>query len=367
MNRAFQVTDGISSECLLNSQVPATFLLLMIVAILTTNSTTARGQELRIVPAEPWSTAFAGEELRLAVRVTSVDDADGAVPKGRLQWSHSFNRRTISSGEAELQADNNGSATAELVLKPATVRDGVIIATRVTADLVDAQGKATDTRFEQTLWLFPSDPLTGRSEWAKSLQIELFDPVGRTAKLLDDLQLPYQLIHHVGAPDATQQKSILIIAEDVSLVRNRALSDQMLQAAMAGRRVLVLAPADGGIVLPGMDDRDDADSALPGEIRFARQTVITELDKRLDASAWLGAGPTVPFHGLRMGSRRGRIEASVSLRSTAWPWLRIGYPQTGGALIFCGFRVIEHAHHGPTPRYLLIRILESLSDSHDEQ
>ena len=42
-----------------------------------------------------------------------------------------------------------------------------------------------------------------------------------------------------------------------------------------------------------------------------------------------------------------------------WPWLTIEYPETNGRFIFCGFRLIKHWDDGPTPRFLLSRILES--------
>jgi len=55
------------------------------------------------------------------------------------------------------------------------------------------------------------------------------------------------------------------------------------------------------------------------------------------------------------------VEATVSDESRAWPWLEVRFPESNGVLVMCGFRIIEHWNSGPTPRFLLIRLLESLS------
>ncbi|MDA1055366.1 MAG: hypothetical protein O3C40_33620 [Planctomycetota bacterium] len=51
----------------------------------------------------------------------------------------------------------------------------------------------------------------------------------------------------------------------------------------------------------------------------------------------------------------------MSDEARAWPWLEVRFPESRGVLVMCGFRVIEHWNGGPTPRFLLVRLLESLS------
>jgi hypothetical protein len=136
-----------------------------------------------------------------------------------------------------------------------------------------------------------------------------------------------------------------------------------LQAAAAGRRVVLLAPAEGSLTVPGTRGDGLPDSGIPSELRFARRHVITELDKRLDARAWPGSNNTVPASRFLLESYRSRVEATVSDESRAWPWLEVRFPESDGVLVMCGFRVIKHWNGGPTPRFLLIRLFEALSPS----
>ena len=167
----------------------------------------ADADDVRITPIENWSTAFAGDEVKVGIRVTS-DKA----PDGTLRWSHSANQRTIARGEVELQPGGDVSATAEFLLRPVELRDGVIFATTITTEFVP-RGKDTPVAsLERTLWLFPGDPLAGRTEWAKALDIELFDPVGITAKQFDKLKLPYRSVRNAAVLNDPDQHGVLIRA-----------------------------------------------------------------------------------------------------------------------------------------------------------
>ncbi len=336
------------------------FLQVMGYVLLAANPAIAQG--VRIASVETWSTVFGGDDLTMSVRVTSAQDADERVSDGTLRWAYSANQRTISRGETELQADGNVSATAEFALKLPELRDGVIFATTITTDFVPRGKDKPAASLERTLWLFPHDPLAGRMEWAETLDIELFDPVGTTVKHFDEIQLPYRLVNNSAALNDASQHGVLIIGEGVSLVRNRTLAESIFQAAAAGRRVLLLAPADGSLVIPGTNGDGPANGFIPGGMRFARQQIIPELDKRLDATAWQGTGNVIPCSSFVLESRRGQVVASASENPAAWPWLEVQFPQTKGSLNVCGFKVMEHWNNGPTPRFLLVRVLESLSE-----
>ncbi len=318
----------------------------------------ADADDVRMTPIENWSTAFAGDEVKVGIRVTS-DKA----PDGTLRWSHSANQRTIARGEVELQPGGDVSATAEFLLRPVELHDGVIFETTIRTEFVP-RGKDTPVAsLERTLWLFPGDPLAGRTEWAKALDIELFDPAGITAKQFDKLKLPYRSVRNVAVLNDPEQHGVLIIGEGVSLLRNRSLAETILQAAAAGRRVILLAPTDGSLPVPGTEGDGLPEGIVPGELRFAREYVLTELDKRFDAAAWQGTDNTIPSSRFLIESRRGRVEAIVTEKSSAWPWMEVRFPNNQGVLRVCGFRVIQYSDHGPTPRFLLIRILESLRES----
>src|SRR5690606_3586633 len=122
-----------------------------------------------------------------------------------------------------------------------------------------------------------------------------------------------------------------------------------------------LAPGEGTLTIPGLGGDAQRGQTVPGELRFARHQIITELDRRLDSQAWFGAGPMVPARGLIVEGRRGSVEAVGSEESQAGPWLGVCFAEPSVVLIVCGFRIIECWANGSTPRFLLIRLLEAVS------
>ena len=210
---------------------------------------------------------------------------------------------------------------------------------------------------ERSLTLFPRNPFFNRNEWAKELDIELFDPVENTARVFDAAKLPFRTVRNAAALNDPTQKGILIVGEDTSLLKHRSLAKTAIKAASAGRRVVMLAPANGAMDFPGSDKQF---RTTPNELRFAQQHIIREFDKRLDARAWFGTNNAIPSRRLNVESLRGRVEISVADQDGAWPWLEVRFPQTNGVFIVCGFQMIQYWDNGPTPRYLFLRILESL-------
>jgi len=315
--------------------------------------------EIRVFPVENFSTAFAGDEVAFEFRVAADESADGT-----LLWSHSAEQRTLNRGEAAVQRQQNGAAQASFVLRLPDVRGGIIYPTTIAAEFVPQGKNSAVAMDERTLWLFPRQPLAARRAWAEKIDLELIDHEGTTDEALESIGLPFHAVRTVsavrkgGESDESNQNRILLVGEGMSLGRG-TLIDAAVEAARAGRRIVVLAPQDGAFEMPGLSDDVARGNSHIEEVRFVRHSVIREFDKRLDVTAWIGAGNHVPIRGLHAHAVRGRVLAEV-IEGDGWPWLEMRYPETGGVLIVCGFRIIEHWEHGPTPRYLLVRMLESL-------
>ena len=322
-------------------------------------SSVLRADDVQLVPAENASTAFAGSKVTITFRVNSERPAEG-----RLLWSHTAQQRTLSGGEADVRQSDDGP-TASFDLRLPEVRDAVIYQTHITAEFVPRDEDSPATKLQRPLWLFPRDPLAGRAAWAEELNLQLVDSDGRTGNALRSINLPFQQLRTVNSalpdrsPDVANRNRILLVGEGASLAKG-TLIDAAVASAQAGRKVVVLAPQDGAFFMPGIGDEDGLNT---GELRLVRQSVIKEFDKRLDSKAWPGVGNTVPSQRLQIEAVRGRVRATIDGKHKGWPWLELRYPESGGALILCGFRIVEHWDRGPTPRFLLIRILESLAAS----
>ncbi len=315
--------------------------------------------EVTIRPLERHTNEFGGREITRSFRVES--DKPFA---GRFVWSLSAQERTLARGEQEIRiAAAMGEVTVKFRVNE--LRDEVVLPVMLTVAVVVDQAEVAQKQLP--LWLFPDDPIGPRGEWLRSLDITLFDPEENTAKQFDDAKLPYRSVGNVAALDDPAQRGMLIVGEGVSLREHRSLAETAVRAAASGRRVLLLAPADGSLTVPGTAGDGLPDGGIPGELRFARQHIITELDKRLDAQAWAGANNSVPSSKLLIESYRNRVEATVSDEVRAWPWLEVRFPESDGVLVVCGFRLIEYWNAGPTPRFLFVRLLEFLSPPATEE
>jgi hypothetical protein len=152
-------------------------------------------------------------------------------------------------------------------------------------------------------------------------------------------------------------RGLVIVGEGTALDEHGGLARILVKAAERGAGVLCLAPSRGRLAVPGSEG---SATPRPSLVAFRGNDVITELDKRLDAFAWPPDGKTIG-RTLALASDRGRVVAEATDSGNGWPWLEVRYRESGGALVVCGFSIIEHWESGPTPRFLLARILEFLA------
>lgn len=298
---------------------------------------------------EAWSGVFGGTDVKFGFSVTPNEKVDGIAA-----WSFSANKRTISRGQQRLKVDAGQSEVVTVPLRVPTVKQGVVFEAQLRVQVV-AQG-ASDSAAEliKPIWIFPDDPFYNRKTWLEELNIALFDPVGETEKVFDKAEIPYRLLPRSSAIEALE-KGIVIVGEGVSLDSFRGLFEGLTNAAARGVPVLCLAPGEGSFPLPGAS----GDGAALQCFEFRRGDVVTELDKRLDAEGWPPAGELVSAR-LAVTSRRSQVLVEVARSTRAWPWLEWRYPDDGATFIICGFGIMRHWDDGPTPRYLLARILERL-------
>jgi hypothetical protein len=304
-----------------------------------------------IVSVERWSCLFGGQETTLHFRIVK-QKADPAVT-GRIQWHYSANQRTLDRGEFQIGRDDR--AQAEITLRLPKLRDGVIFKTELTVAYVLRGENVEAATLDKTLWLFPEDPFVDQRKTLEKRELSLYDPEGQTTELFEKIELPHWRIRNAAALGDPTKHSYLIVGEGTSLIRNRGLAERLLSFAAAGGTVLMLAPSEGVLPLPGQDGESQ-----PGELRFRQHDVIREFDKRLDSKSLPG---TNDFAGSKVSlrTRLSRIGMEVS-EDGNWPWLTIEYPKTKGRFVFCGFNLIKYWNNGPTPRFLLKQILTPRSD-----
>ena len=302
---------------------------------------------------EPWANVFAGKETVFHATLATIEPFDG-----RIAWRFSADGRTLSRGESAVKAGPTATGTVEVRINVPAVKPGVIMQTTLSVSASQAGSDKEVAIVDRTLWVFPEDPFTGCTEWLKKLNIRLFDPVGTTAKLFTDASIPFAEIRSVDALTSIEAGT-LIVGEGVSLKEYRGLAENLIKTAAVGRPVLCLALDNWEMQLPA-----SGDPALPQptSLVFHQQDIIKELDKRLDVEGWKGKGK-VTSSSLKLRGDRGPVMAEVSRDAGMWPWMELGFEKENGKLIVCGFGIVGAWAESPTPRFLLLKVLEHVSGS----
>jgi hypothetical protein len=274
--------------------------------------------------------------------------------KGRAAWTYTtLNNRTIQSGETDVTATPDRLAQVEIRFQAPEVKPGTTLRTRLRVSLIPAAGKDPDADLQKTIWVFPEDPFFGRKEWLKDLKISLFDPEKTTAAALEKLDVPFEPLPSVAAA-GTLTQGVLLIGEGVSLKDYPDLAMTLTRLAETGRPVVCLAPVAGTLPVPAPGIRG------PRLFQWKKQGVIKELDKQLDAAAWQPGG-TVVANSFTLTAEEGIVVTEVAAGAGGWAWLETEYP-SHGRLVICGFGLLGKPWDaGPTPRYLLARMLEHIT------
>jgi hypothetical protein len=312
----------------------------------------ARGADDKpaIDPQEKWSNVFGGRPVEFHFAVKA--------PKafvGRAEWHLTIaDLRKVAGDKKEIKAQPDQPAKLEIRLPVPPVKEGVIQAAKLQVALFADGKEKPDAVLVKPLWIFPENPFTDRSRWLKDLKIVLFDPEKKTAEVFKQTNIPFEERTNVAALGEIKNGT-LIVGEGISFKQFPDLPEALTRAASGGVVVLCLVPAEGTLTIPGIDPEAPA----PASLVWKRQTVIQEFDHRLDAQAWSGGEPV--GSSIAVQAREGRVVGVVSRNAAGWPWLEARFAPSKGKLVICGFGLIERWQASPTPRFLLARVLETLT------
>jgi hypothetical protein len=307
-----------------------------------------RGDALEL--REKWSNLFADAKV--------VFHVAAKVPggKGTVTWTFAdaATKRVFPQGRGEKPVE---SGAVKMPLLTPHVKPGVVLKAELTVSVhVAGKNKPVAVK-ENTLWIFPADPFFNRMKWLEGLKITVFDPdrKNQTVQALKRLKVPFDQAGSAAAL-AEVREGLVLVGEGVSFREESGLAEILFQAAARGVPVLCLAPAAGSFPVPGTDN----DFPSPASLAIKRQDVIRTLDKRLDAVAW-APDNEITASSLALKAEEGKVIGDVVTGSKGWPWLQLDYPDKRSRLIVCGFAIIRKWDAGPTPRFLLARLLEHVT------
>lgn len=298
-------------------------------------SRAADSERLRILFDAPSMAVFGGAELNVAARV--IGNA-GEQPL-LVVWSASIQGRVLQRGE-QMAVHGHVRIPIRLPEPDPGLSIPVVIKAEIPSDA------ATRAAAEMQVQVFSHVVFNGQTERLRALEMRLFDPVGETARRLEESGLPFVRMRGYDPPP--DRGSVWIVGEGVSFADYRGLFDALVAHAKDGGFVLCLAPSGGSFDVPGLGGLSES---WPTRLVLSGTEIVPQLDKRLDSPPWAGcASRPIAFaqgHG-------GRMMASVE--GAGWHWIEAAYER--GALYLCGLPLVACWEANPSAGYGFAKVLE---------
>ncbi len=311
------------------------------------------GAELRLT--EPWRCFFGGQPI-----VLHLEAVADRLTEVRISWHFSVARAVAAAGERVVLSGPEHPAVAPVKIACPMPRPGTVAPGRLAATLIRLSDGRRLTGIEVGLRFFPKDPFADRRQWAASLNLRLFDPVGDTARQFQAQGIPFARIGDPRTLKWGDAHVFLLTGAGNSFSDHPGLLEWLVRKAMTGADVLCVAPSRGSFPVP------DQAVSRPEQFLLRGTSCITLLDPKLDATAWPPDGPMI-FSSVTCstdGTQSPRLVIAPNKRG--WPWLLLEFP-SGGRFVVCGFDLVGKWEDGPVPRYLLARILEWMTSERQRQ
>ncbi len=304
------------------------------------------GDAVQIRLRNPSVSVFGGRPAVWRLEVTGPD-----VFVGNVAWNLTVSGGVIARRETRVAIRPGEAGMVDIAVHLPDVRDGVIVEGRLQMALQDERGEVL-AGLEHSFYVFGTNPAAGRKEWLRGLELSVYDPEGRTAERLEELDWPFHRVSNLSALESVGSH-MLLVGEGGSLRSARGLMEAAMRVAEQGGRVLVLAPADGAFAPPGSGEGE----RTPETLRFHDTAYVQGLDKRLDAPLLRAA--------FRLGGQRTGPVVSVETGG-GWAFMEARWPG-GGTLLLCGCGLLETWETSPSPRFLLMRMLEEMTQEKEKE
>ena len=311
------------------------------------NVAVADAEEMTISPRDADSGVFGDTRVERVYRIQGQNQTSAV-----LGWSLVSQRRILARGETPFTIDSSGSAEVSVPLAVPPVNPGVILKAELKVSVYGGAFEGEAAAHRRPLWIFPRDAFAGRSQWLRSLEIVLFDPAGDTAAVFDRAAIPYR---RITRPQQLDSGGLAVVGEGLAIDQHAGLASAIFTAAQCGKPVLWLAPAAGRFALPGASENSEA---IPQAMLFHDLDILAELDERLDRDIWAAPGRGPSLMALRC--HQASVVVEIGTGQGDWPWFQMQYAEPAAKLVVCGPPLIASWQESPTPRFLLLRILETL-------
>jgi hypothetical protein len=266
----------------------------------------------------------------------------------RILWQLSARGRVLVHGERDVVFDGEETITLTLPIAPPPLRPGLSLRATLAIDGVAAADALPTRLYATDVVLYGPDVLRAERDHFATMHIQLFDLIGRTAEIFDQLNIPYHRLSR-DKLNSVVPHGLLAIGAGVRLDQSPTLSHLLLEHARKGGRVLLLQPASGALALEEM-----AGDAMPRAAAwwFSDAPSFATMD-----------GGDVRFlqqggQRLRLREQRGVLSLLVVGQAEGnWSWTGLSFKETQGSLVVCTLPLSESVDNHPVAQLMLGKLL----------
>lgn len=299
---------------------------------------------LTIETGSPWRGIFADKVVPYEIILTGKQNSYAS-----LTWRLSSKGRVLSSGQQAIRFGSGNTVTTTLPLQTPPLKQGISIEAQLIIEVADETHSEQKTDYKSKLNIYGPDLLLTNRHFYQQLNIQLFDPIGNTAKIFDDLKIPYVARSKAQLVNLTE-KRLIVVGAGVALDQQRGLIDTLIEHARNGQRVLILQPITGDF---SVSDLSTNSKIRPSTMSFTDDSVVQSFAQGYD---WITN--TSKTHGISLLNHRQTVLAQIAKHNrNNWDWLQINFDQSGGKLIICMLLFDRYIDTGPVPQIIFIRLL----------
>lgn len=311
-------------------------------------------QSVVVENSNAWSGIFAGEEVPYQITLSGKPHSHTAI-----SWKLTTKGRTLSVGQQSIQFADSATVVASLSLRMPALKSQIKIPATLEIDVSDNDQYASTTSYEFKINIYGSDLLLTERNAFQQLDIRLYDPVGKTAKLFKLLTIPFTSLTKDELLGSRQQ-GLIVLGSAIALNPERGMVDRLIELAANGRAILIFQPSSGAIPMPGRFAHSEKQASA---VSFADDSVIETF---ASGCKWISNDPMRLF-GLDISSYREETVAEITqYKESSWSWLHIAFGQTDGRFTVCMLPVVEHASDSPVAQIILGRLLTFAGSRHSD-
>lgn len=298
-------------------------------------------QSITIEFEDSWGGIFAGRKTPYEITLSEKDAAYVS-----LSWKLVAKGRTLSSGQQEVRFRNTRVVTTSLPLSSPALKSGI----KIEADLfIEAVVNEEQKKlFKRKIELYGPDVLLNKQYIFDEFNIYLFDPLGNTTKIFDELGITYTK-RSKNQVQNIKEKGLLVIGEGVELDKQRGLITTTIELASRGWPVLILQPRSGTIPIPKLSFGSEVDIS---RLSFANNSIV----KTFSEDYLWAKNDQVNLRYITLTQRHLATEVQIS-EEQGWSWFHLEFDGSDGRILVCMLPFSEHASTNPVPMLILSRLL----------